>query len=145
MWSEQKDRHTDWSEQRSTQTNCVKIERHTEKGTSHIDLTLKHWPRETTHLVLGEGDGARRVSLGGVVQEDDHGVRVVEVLHHGGDGVQHGRAVGPQLGAVLQLIQTLALEVLEVALDARVLLEVPTTGKYGYCLKYLQTVHMGTA
>ena len=84
------------------------------------------------------------MSLGGVVEEYDHGVWVVEVLHHGGDGVQHRRAVSPQLGAVFQLLQTLALEVREIALDARVLLEVPTTGTHGYCLKYLQPEHMGT-
>ena len=85
------------------------------------------------------------MSLGGVAQEDDHGVWVVEVLHYGGDGVQYRRAGGPQLGVVFQLIQTLALEVREVTLDARVLLEVPTKSAHGYSLKYQQPGYMATA
>ena len=78
-----------------------------------------------TYVVLGEADGAGRVAVDGVVEEHDHCVEVVQVLHHGGDGVEHGRAVSPQLGARLQLFQTLALEVLEEVLRARVLREVP--------------------
>ena len=65
------------------------------------------------------------MSVDGVVEEDDHRVEVIQVLHHGRDGVEHGRAVSPQLRARLQLLETLALEVLEEVLRARVLREVP--------------------